>query len=153
VITKVLDMVYTLEPVAGKFAVGLFLVGTVSAGLSSAFPIMMVAPLLIGDYRAGELDTKSPLFRILAGVACLIALTVPILGANPIAAQIATQITGVFVLPLVILSIFLMVNRNEDMGEHRAGLLLNIGMIAAFFFACVISYTALIAIRELIAAL
>ena len=91
-ITKVLDMVYTLEPVAGKFAVALFLIGTLSAGLSSTFPIMMVAPLLIGDYRAGELDTKSNLFRILSGVACLIALTVPIIGANPIATQIATQV-------------------------------------------------------------
>ncbi|MFC1551685.1 Nramp family divalent metal transporter [Candidatus Latescibacterota bacterium] len=153
IVTKVLDMVYTLEPVAGKFAVGIFLVGTISAGLSSAFPIMMVAPLLTGDYRAGELDTKSKMFRILAGIACLIALTVPILGANPIAAQIATQITGVFVLPLVIASIFFMVNRKEEMGAHKAGLLLNFGMIAAFIFACIISYTAIIAIKEFFIAL
>jgi Mn2+/Fe2+ NRAMP family transporter len=143
-------MVYTLEPVAGKFAVALFLVGTVSAGLSSAFPIMMVAPLLLGDYRAGEFDTKSTLFRSLAGIACLISLTVPILGANPIVAQIATQITGVFVLPLVIASIFFVVNRKEDMGEQKAGLLLNLGMITAFIFACIMSYTAVLAIRELL---
>ena len=148
VITKVLDMVHTLEPVAGKFAVGLFLVGTVSAGLSSAFPIMMVAPLLIGDYRAGKLDTKSTLFRFLAGLACLIALTVPILGVNPIAAQIATQITGVFVLPLVIGAIFFVVNSEKDMGEQKAGILLNLGMISAFFFSLVISYTAVFALME-----
>ena len=148
VITKVLDMVHTLEPVAGKFAVGLFLVGTVSAGLSSAFPIMMVAPLLIGDYRAGKLDTKSTLFRFLAGLACLIALTVPILGVNPIAAQIATQITGVFVLPLVIGAIFFVVNSEKDMGKQKAGILLNLGMISAFFFSLVISYTAVFALME-----
>ena len=148
-ITKVLDMVYTLEPVAGKFAVALFLIGTMSAGLSSTFPIMMVAPLLIGDYRAGELDTKSDLFRILSGIACLIALTVPILGANPIAAQIATQVSGVFVLPLVIASIFVVLNSEKDMGEHKAGLLLNLGMITAFIFSCIISYTSIFALREL----
>lgn len=148
-VTRVLDMVYTLEPIAGKFAVALFLVGTVSAGLSSAFPIMMVAPLLIGDYRAGELDIKSPTFRILAGVACIIALTVPVLGANPIIAQIATQITGVFVLPLVIASIFFAVIRDE-MGEHRAGPVLKAGMVGAFVFACLISYTAVLAVIELI---
>ncbi len=147
-ITKVLDMVYTLEPVAGKFAVALFLIGTLSAGLSSTFPIMMVAPLLIGDYRAGELDTKSGLFRILSGVACLIALTVPIIGANPIAAQIATQVSGVFVLPLVIASIFFVVNSEKDMGEHKAGFLLNLGMISAFIFSCIISYTSIAALRE-----
>ena len=148
VITKVLDMVYTLEPVAGKFAVALFLIGTLSAGLSSTFPIMMVAPLLIGDYRAGELDTKSGLFRILSGIACLTALTVPILGANPIMAQIATQVSGVFVLPLVIGSIFIVLNRKKDMGEHKAGILLNLGLITAFIFSCVISYTSINALRE-----
>lgn len=152
-ITKVLDMVYTLEPVAGKFAVSIFLLGTVSAGLSSAFPIIMVAPLLIGDYRAGTLDIQSPLFRILTAVACIIGLSVPILGANPIAAQIATQITGVFVLPLVIGSIFFTVNSKKSMGEHKAGLLLNAGMIAAFIFSCVMSYTAVEAVGELIRSL
>ncbi len=153
VITRVLDMVHTLEPVAGKFAVSIFLVGTVSAGLSSAFPIIMVAPLLIGDYRAGKLDIQSPLFRILAGLACIIGLTVPILGANPIAAQIVTQITGVFVLPLVIGSIFFTVNNKKSMGEHSAGFLLNAGILAAFIFSCVMSYTAFQAVMELILSL
>ncbi len=152
-ITKVLDMVHTLEPVAGKFAVSIFLLGTISAGLSSAFPIIMVAPLLIGDYRAGTLDIKSPLFRILTAVACIIGLSVPILGANPIAAQIATQITGVFVLPLVIGSIFFTVNSKKSMGEHKAGVLLNAGMIAAFVFSCVMSYTAVEAVLELVRSL
>ena len=67
VILKVLDIVQTLEPIAGKFAVAVFLIGTLSAGLSSIFPILIVAPLLISDYRAGKLDTSSRLFRILAG--------------------------------------------------------------------------------------
>ena len=43
-VTKVLDMVTTLEPLAGKFAVVLFMTGALSAGLSSIFPILMVAP-------------------------------------------------------------------------------------------------------------
>ena len=149
VITEVLDMVHTLEPIAGKYAVALFLTGMVSAGLSSIFPVLMVAPLLIGDYRAGEFDTRSWLFKILAGVASLMALTIPVLGINPIAAQIATQVSQVFVLPLVIASIFFVVNRGEDMGKHKAGPLLNLGMILAFIFACIISYTAILALIEL----
>jgi len=149
VITEVLDMVNTLEPIAGKYATALFLTGIVSAGLTSSFPIMMVAPLLIGDYREGELDTRSVLFRILSGMACLMALTVPILGANPIIAQIATQVSGVFVLPLVVGSIFFVVNSREDMGEHKAGFLLNSGLITAFIFSCIISYTSIAALIEL----
>ena len=148
VITKVLDMVSTLQPVAGKFAVALFLVGTVSAGLSSIFPIAMVAPLLISDFRAGELDTRSKLFRILTGVACLIGLTVPILGTNPIAAQIATQVSQVFVLPLVIVSITLLVNHKGLMGDRKAGILLNVGLVASFIFSCMISYRAVLALID-----
>jgi len=141
-IKQVLDMVHTLEPVAGRYAVALFLVGTLSAGLSSVFPICMVAPLLISDYRKGEFDSGSKLFRILCGVACVIGLTVPILGANPIAAQIATQVSQVFILPLVIGVFFALANSRKLMGEHRAGKLLNAGMIVAFAFSLVMSFLA-----------
>ncbi|MFC1509644.1 Nramp family divalent metal transporter [Candidatus Omnitrophota bacterium] len=148
VIDKPIDMIHTLGPVAGKYAVGLFLVGTISAGLSSVFPVLMVAPLLIGDYRAGTMDTRSPVFRILAFVACLFGLTVPIFGANPIAAQIATQVANVFILPVVILAIFYLINKREYMGEHKAGILLNTGLVSAFVFSCFISYTGLLALFE-----
>jgi len=148
VIEKVLDMVTTLEPVAGKYAVAVFLAGTLSAGLSSVFPILMVAPLLIADYRAGVLDMSSSMFRVLAGVACLFGLIVPVFGANPIAAQIATQVAGVFVLPLVILGITYLVNRRDIMGEHRAGVLLNAGLLSAFVFSCLISFTGVLALIE-----
>ena len=148
VITVVLDMVRTLEPIAGKYAVGIFLFGALSAGLSSVFPVMMVAPLLIGDYRAGELDTRSAQFRLLALGACLFGLIVPIFGVNPIAAQIATQVANVFILPVVIFGIFYLINKKELMGEHRAGFLLNTGMITAFIFSCFISYTGILALME-----
>ena len=149
-IEKVMDMVYTLEPIAGRFAVVLFMVGAVSAGLSSIFPILMVAPLLIADYQNGELDTNSSRFKILTGIACVVGLSVPILGANPIAAQIATQVAAVFVLPLVIGGIMYLVNSKKLMGKHTAGLGMNIGLAAALVFACIISYTGVIALLELI---
>lgn len=149
-IEKVLDMVYTLEPIAGKFAVAVFMTGALSAGLSSIFPILMVAPLLIADYKDGELDTDSKRFKILTGVACLMGLTVPILGANPIFAQILTQVAAVFVLPLVIACILYLVNQKSLMGKYQAGLLLNIGLVAALLFASVISYTAYLALSELL---
>jgi manganese transport protein len=147
-INKVLDMVYTLEPVAGKFAVALFIVGTLSAGISSIFPILMVAPILIADYRKGKLDTKSRQFKVITAMAALIGLTVPITGTNPIIAQVATQVSGVFVLPLAVAGIALLVNRQE-MGRHRAGIALNIGMVAAFLFSCFMFYTGVDALIDL----
>ena len=148
-VENVLDMVYSLEPIAGKFAIAIFMIGTLSAGLSSVFPILMVAPLLIGDYRNGEMDIKSKLFKVLTAVACVIGLTVPVLGANPIVAQIATQVANVFVLPLVISGIIVLINNRKLMGEYRAGKWLNAGLILALVFSLVISYTGIIGLIEL----
>ncbi len=148
VVTKVLDIVTALEPIAGKFAIAIFFLGTLSAGLSSIFPILMISPLLIADYQNGKLDMKSKRFKILTAIACVIGLSVPILGANPIKAQIMTQVFNVFVLPLVILGIFILVNRKDIMKEHKAGLLLNTGIVLSFIFACIISYNGVVAIAE-----
>jgi len=148
VIHKVLDMVYTLEPLVGKYAVAIFIVGALSAGLSSVFPILMVAPLLIADYKKGELDTKSKQFKVLTAIAALIGLTVPVTGANPIVAQIVTQVSAVFVLPFVIGAILILINNKKEMGDHKPGLLLNTGLISALIFACFIAYTGVIALRQ-----
>ncbi|MFK8009569.1 MAG: Nramp family divalent metal transporter [Saprospiraceae bacterium] len=148
VVTKVLDMVHALEPIAGKFAIAVFFLGTMSAGLSSVFPILMIAPLLIADYQDGKLDMSSKQFKVLTGVACIIGLLVPIFGANPIKAQIMTQVFNVFVLPLVITGILILINRKDLMGKHKAGWSLNTGIVMALIFACIISYNGAIAIAE-----
>lgn len=147
-IEKVMDMVHALEPAAGRLAAAVFFAGALSAGLSSLFPILMIAPLLIADYRNGRMETDTPLFRVLAAVACVVGLTVPALGFNPIQAQIATQIGGVFVLPLSIGAMICLVNRTDLMGEHRAGIVLNAGLVAGFLFSLFITYTGCVAVVE-----
>ena len=147
-ITHVLDMVRTLEPILGRFAVAIFLVGTLGAGLSSVFPILMITPILIADYQKGKLDIKSKQFKVLAGLACLVGLTVPIFGANPIDAQILSQVFNVFVVPLVIISIIYLLNRKDLMGKHKASFSMNIGMCTALIFSCIVSYTGVIAIFQ-----
>jgi len=67
-------------------------------------------------------------------------LTVPVLGINPIKAQILTQVFNVFILPLVIIGIIVLTNKKSLMGENKAGIILNLGMTLALVFACVISY-------------
>jgi manganese transport protein len=148
-ITRVLDMVTTLEPLAGKFAVALFITGALSAGLSSIFPILMVAPILYSDYQGNKLDLKSKHFKALTAIACVIGLVVPVLGSNPIAAQIATQVVNVFVLPVVVASIIILINRKNLMGKHRAGIAMNIGLVTAFIFSILISYTGILGLMTL----
>lgn len=149
-IQNVMDMVATLTPIAGSGAVLLFLVGLICAGLSSIFPIVMVAPLLLADFRKGELQIQTPTFRGIAAFVCCLGLMVPLLGANPVAAQIMTQIAQVFVLPLVILLVMILVNRRSLMGEYRAGIILNLGMLASLIFSLVISATAARGLYEML---
>jgi len=151
-VDRVMDMVSILEPLAGKFAVAIFMFGAMSAGLSSVFPILMVLPLLVGDYRKGEMDMKSPVFRILTAVACLVGLAVPVMGVNPIQAQILTQVANVFVLPVVVAGGIVLLRDSELMGKHRAGPWFTAAMISAFLFSLAISWSAISGLYDLVCA-
>jgi Mn2+/Fe2+ NRAMP family transporter len=147
-VTQVLDMANTLKPVAGNFAVTIFFFGTLSAGLSSIFPCLLIAPLLVADYQSGKLDTNSRQFRIITAVACLVALIVPIFGVNPIEAQILSQVFNVFVLPIVVLGIIILANNKKVMKGYKTNIGVNIGLIAAFIFSCIISYNGIVALMD-----
>ncbi|APY00968.1 Nramp family divalent metal transporter [Lacinutrix venerupis] len=147
-VNHVLDMANTLEPVAGKWAVTIFFFGALSAGLSSIFPCLLIAPLLIADYQSGELDTNSKQFRIITFIACLVAIIGPAFGANPIEIQILSQVFNVFVLPAVILGIILIVNNKKVMKAYKTSIGINIGLFAALFFSLVISYNGIVALTE-----
>jgi Mn2+/Fe2+ NRAMP family transporter len=147
-VTQVLDMANTLEPVAGKWAVSIFFFGALSAGLSSIFPCLLIAPLLIADYQSGTLDTNSRQFRIITAIACMVALIGPAFGANPIEIQILSQVFNVFVLPVVILGIILMLSSKKVMKEYKTSLVVYVGMYSALFFSLVISYNGVLALLE-----
>jgi len=147
-ITKVLDMANTLKPVAGDLAVSIFFFGTLSAGLSSIFPCLLIAPLLLADYQSGTLDTSSTQFRVVTFVACLVALIVPIFGANPIQMQILSQVFNVFVLPAVIIGIILMLGKETVMKGYKTSLFVKAGLYGALFFSLIISYNGIIGLIE-----
>lgn len=147
-VTHVLDMAGTLEPAAGRFAVMIFFFGTLSAGLSSIFPCLLIAPLLLADYQSGELDTSSRQFKIVTFIACLVALIGPILGSNPIQLQILSQVFNVFVLPVVIYSIIVIIRNKVVMKNHETSIWVRIALYGALFFSCVISYNGVLALTN-----
>ncbi len=148
-VDNVLDMAKPLEPIAGNFAVSVFLFGTLSAGLSSIFPCLLIAPLLVADYQSGKLDTGSKQFRVITAIACLVALIGPaFFGGKPILVQILSQVFNVFILPLVVLCIILLVNNKKVMKEYKTGIMVNIGLYAALFFSCLVSYAGAMGVIE-----
>ena len=141
-------MANTLEPVAGKWAVTIFFFGALSAGLSSIFPCLLIAPLLVADYQSGKLDTNSRQFRIITAIACLVALIGPAFGANPIEIQILSQVFNVFVLPLVIIGILIMVNNKTILKGYKTSVFVNAGLFFALLFSLIISYNGIVALAE-----
>jgi len=136
-INQVLDMSRALEPSAGKFAVSIFFAGTLSAGLSSIFPCLMIVPLMIGDFNSGKLDVESNRFKLITGIASVLALSVPILGFNPIKGQILTQVFNVFALPLVVVSFLILWNR-KGVGLPAKRVMTNVILVGAFIFSLII---------------
>ena len=151
-VVKVLDMVNALEPVAGKLSLTIFFFGTLAAGLSSVFPCMLIAPLMIADFQSGKLDTSSRQFKTITGFAALLALTIPLFGFNPIKGQILTQVFNVFVLPLVVFGITVLVNRESLMKEQAAGYVLNTLLGLALLFSIIISYNGAVALLAQVSA-
>ena len=145
-VTQVLDMANTLEPIAGKWGVTIFFFGALSAGLSSIFPCLLIAPLLVADYQSGTLDTNSLQFRIITAVACLVSLIGPAFGANPIEIQILSQVFNVFVLPIVILGIICLLSSKKVMKSYKTSTGVYIGMYSALLFSLVISYNGVLAL-------
>ncbi len=136
-ITHVLDMSKALEPSVGKFAVSIFFAGTLSAGLSSIFPCLMIVPLMLGDFNSGKLDVQSTRFKLITGLASILALSVPVFGFNPVQGQIITQVFNVFALPLVVVCFLVLWNR-KNAGLPAGRWATNLIMVGAFIFSIII---------------
>jgi len=80
---------------------------------------------------------QSKRFKLITGLASVLALTVPIFGFNPIKGQILTQVFNVFALPLVVLSFLYLWNR-KNVGLPNNRIITNVIMLAAFVFSLII---------------
>ena len=148
-VENAIDMVNLMEPLAGRFATSLFVAGIVSAGLSSLFPIVLLAPWLFADYNHKPRNLKSKSSRLLVLFGVLIGLVVPIFGGRPVMVMILSQALTILATPVIIFFLMLLINKKEIMGEHRPGLLKNMltGLILAF--TILMAYAGVVGIKEL----
>ena len=152
-VENAVDMVTILEPIAGRFAISIFVVGIIGAGVSTVFPIALILPWLICDYRGVKGNIQSPMFRILGAIAILSGLTVPVFGGRPVGVMIASSAFQATIMPVVTLAGIVLVNSRKIMGEHKAGLWLNIGMFATLIYAFITTYMGVIGLKDVFAGL
>lgn len=145
-VNSTLDLIHLFEPIGGKTATFLLILGISSAGISTMFPIILIAPWLICDYTGKPRDTKSPLFRILGLGGLLIGLSFIFIRQAPPAIMIFSQAFQAFLLPAVVIPMLVLINRKSFMKQHTAGLWMNIGLTLTLIFALV---TATFAVMDL----
>lgn len=134
-VDNAIDMVSTLEPLAGRFAIAFFVTGIIAAGLSSIFPNMLLLPWLIADYQGGSRDFKRGLFRILVVLVTLSGLIIPVFGGRPVIIMIASQAFSPLMMPLLIIFLLIMMNNKNVMGDHKNGFWLNAGLGITLIFS------------------
>lgn len=137
------DLIYLFEPIGGKVAAYVLIIGISGAGLSSVFPILLIAPWLVSDYRGSPRDIHSKESRILIIVALLFAFGSVFLEERPPALMIFSQAFQACILPAVAIPIFVLINKKKLMNDYTSRGKLNIGLIAVILFSLITSYFAI----------
>ena len=136
-LTKASQMIDLLKPLVGSFAVAIFAIGIISAGVSSQFPNVLMLPWLLCDYNQSEREMTLPKYRIMVFLISLLGLVVPVFDARPVFVMIVSQAFQSFLLPLTIICILYLGNKRDLMGEHKLSRITNICLVAILLFSVI----------------
>lgn len=138
------EMIQLFEPLGGKIAAFILILGIAAAGLSTIFPIILIAPWLISDYTGRSRNIRSPMYRILGFIGILFCFGLQILQQRPPAMMIFSQAFQACILPAVAIPVFILINKKSIMKKHKAGASMNIGLVAVILFSIITTYFALV---------
>ncbi|MCD6288191.1 MAG: Nramp family divalent metal transporter [Candidatus Hydrogenedentes bacterium] len=147
---KASQMITLLEPLVGRFAVTIFAIGIIAAGVSSQFPNVLMLPWLLCDYNNAERNMTLPKYRVMVFLISLLGLVVPIYGARPVFVLIVSQALQAFILPATVACIMYLGNRRDLMGEHKNTLPTNIILTAILIFSIISSSMGIKGVWQLI---
>jgi Mn2+/Fe2+ NRAMP family transporter len=139
-----LDMISLFEPLGGKLAALILIVGITGAGLSTIFPIVLIAPWLVSDYMGKPRDIRSPMFRWLMLAGLFFAFGSVFLKQSPPALMIFSQAFQACILPAVAIPILILLNKRNLMNSYVAGWKMNIGVVAVIIFSFLTTYYAIV---------
>ena len=137
------EMISLFEPLGGKIAAIILILGIVGAGISSIFPIILIAPWLISDYTGKERNIRSPMYRILGLIGVLFGFGMQFINTTPPLLMVFSQAFQALILPAVAIPIFILINRKPLMKEYTAGRMMNIGLVAVILYSLLTSYFAI----------
>ncbi|MDB5262995.1 MAG: Manganese transport protein MntH [Adhaeribacter sp.] len=136
-------MIGLFQPIGGKIAAFILILGIVGAGISTVFPIILIAPWLISDYTGKERNIYSPMYRILGLIGVLFGFGMQFIHTPPPLLMVFSQAFQALILPAVAIPVLILINRKSVMNEYVAGTKMNIGLLAVIIFSLITSYFAI----------
>ncbi len=138
-----IEMISLFQPLGGKIAAFILILGIVGAGISTVFPIVLIAPWLISDYTGKERNIRSPMYRILGLIGILFGFGMQFIDTTPPLLMVFSQAFQAMILPAVAIPILILINSKKLMKENVAGPKMNIGLVAVIIFSLLTSYFAI----------
>jgi Mn2+/Fe2+ NRAMP family transporter len=143
-LTNTVEMISLFEPIGGKTAAFILIMGIAGAGISTVFPIILIAPWLISDYTGRPRDIHSPMYRILGLIGILFAFGLQFMDQRPPAMMIFSQAFQAVILPAVSIPIFILINQKSLMKDNISDTKMNAGIIAVILFGLMTGYFAIL---------
>ena len=137
------EMISLFEPLGGKLASFVLIIGITGAGLSTIFPIVLIAPWLLADYRGTPRNIHSKSSRVLILGAMVFAFGTVFLEERPPALMVFSQAFQACILPAVAVPMFILINKQKLMGSNKASVKLNIGLVAVILFSLLTTWFAI----------
>lgn len=136
------DMAAQLTPILGQFAGVFFALGLFAAGFSSGLFNLTVQPMLFGEAFNVSENPKSSLNRAIIVITAVIPIVLVFLfGGSPVQLIVTAQALNGLLLPLLAVTIFILTNKKQWMGDFKNSVLNN------FIFILIIIIVFLLAIK------
>ncbi len=143
-VDNTLDLIHLFEPLGGEIAAYILILGVVGAGLSTIFPIVLIAPWLVSDFTGKPRNLKSTQSRILILLGMAFAFGSIFLKHSPPILMVFSQAFQATILPVVSIPIFMLINRESLMEGYTAKIGENIALVATILFSLFTTYFALV---------
>lgn len=137
------EMIQLFEPIGGNVAAFILIIGVVGAGLSTIFPIVLIAPWLVADFTGKPRNIHTNQSRWMIFGAMIFAFGTVFLDQRPPALMVFSQAFQAVILPAVAIPIVILINRSKLMGIHKATTKENIGIWAVILFSIITTYFAI----------
>lgn len=141
------EMISLFEPIGGKLAAFILILGIVGAGISSIFPIILITPWLISDYTGTRRDIRSPMYRVLGLAGIMFGFGMQFMDTTPPVLMVFSQAFQALILPAVAIPILILINKKSVMNNYTASVRMNAGLAGVILFSV---FTAILAVADFI---